>query len=192
MRPTIVCSFLLLFVAAATAVADPMTPFTPKGAETLAVDARLSVGSRAVLLYDPFDQKSGEAVQVEAVLGVTPHLALALTGVLSNRFELGNDLTEGEAGVSLVMAGGRWVFPEEDGMSGHVSLSAGALELRADNAAMDDDTISGGAARFGVGLQRWVSPSWFLAVGAGYTMGFGATNEVTLFDLSLGIGSELF
>jgi len=144
---------------------------------------RISAGP--TMMYDPGNQKSGAGGHVTASYRVIPALEVELYGAMSSDFEVDNDLTNGDAAVSMLTLGGRHVTSLGDKSSAFFAFGAGVLELNADEVpAGSDDSRQGGVARFGIGLDFFIIPSLGVTFGTGFNRGFGATSEVVLFDLT--------
>lgn len=140
---------------------------------------RISAGP--TIMYDPGNQKSGVGGYVTAGYRLMPAFEVELYGAMSGDFEVENDLTDGDAAVSMLTLGGRYVTSLGDKSSAFFALGAGVLKLEADEG---NDTRQGGVARFGIGLDFQILPNLGVTVGTGFNRGFGATDEVVLFDLS--------
>jgi hypothetical protein len=169
-RIVFVCTaFLVLLAYSAQAESEP--------------SFRISAGP--IMMYDQSNQKSGVGGHVTAGYRVTPALEVELYGATTNDFEVDNDLTHGDAAVSILTLGGRYVTSLSDKSSAFFALGAGVLELNADKVpAGVDDTRRGGVARFGIGLDFNIIPNLGVTFGAGFNRGFGGTDEVILFDLT--------
>ena len=144
---------------------------------------RVSAGT--LFLYDPFDQESGGGGQLTLGYPVKPGVELEFYGAQSTDFSAGNDLTDGDVAISIVTLGGRCLSARKGDSAGYVSFGMGVMQLDADNSPEGDDgTRNGGVARLGVGLDHWMTPDLGLSWGAGFARGFGATDEISLFEVS--------
>ncbi|MCG8472635.1 MAG: hypothetical protein MI742_12385 [Desulfobacterales bacterium] len=152
----------------------------------------VTVSTGGALIYDPFDQEAGEAVKLEVTTEVLPNVALELTGLISGRFDLDNNLSEEETAVSVVALGGKFMSDSQKETRGYLSLGVGAMVLNADDDALADERRSGAVARFGIGIEHDFSRVWALRLGAGYSQGVGGTEEISFFDASLSISAAAF
>lgn len=147
---------------------------------------RISAGPS--MIYDPGTQKIGAGGHVTLGYRVVPAWEVELYGASSTDFEVENDLTQGDAAVSLLTIGGRYLAPLGDKSTAYFALGAGVLELEADKApAGNDDTRRGGIGRFGIGVDYAVIPDLGVTWGAGFNRGFGGTDEIVLYDLTLSL-----
>ncbi|SCX76230.1 outer membrane beta-barrel protein [Desulfoluna spongiiphila] len=144
---------------------------------------RLSAGPS--LFYDSVNQDAGAGGYLTLGYRVAPSVELEVYGATSNHFEVDNDLTRGDASVSMVTFGARYLSSMGDKSIGYISAGVGVLELEADDVpAGTDDSRSGGVARFGVGVDFPLTPHLGVTCGAGFNRGFGSTDEIILFDLT--------
>lgn len=147
---------------------------------------RISAGPS--MIYDPGTQEVGAGGHVSAGYRVMPALEVELYGAMSNNFEVENNLTRGDAAVSMLTFGVRYLSTMGDKTLGYFSLGAGVLELDAETVPPgDDDTQLGGVGRFGVGVDVPLTDHLGVTCGAGFNRGFGATNEIVLYDLTLSL-----
>ena len=144
---------------------------------------RISAGP--TLMYDAFNQEVGTGGYLTVGYRLNPSIELELYGATSSHFEVDNDLTHGDASVSMVTMGGRYMSTMSDKSVGFISMGVGVLELDAEETFEGgDDKRSGGVARFGVGVDVPLTDHLGVTCGAGFNRGFGATDEVILFDLT--------
>lgn len=144
---------------------------------------RISAGP--TLMYDAFNQEVGTGGHLTVGYRLNPSWEVEVYGATSSHFEVDNDLTHGDASVSMVTLGGRYVSSMGTHSKGFISFGVGALELDAEEMVTgEDDSRSGGVARFGVGVDVPLTDHLGVTFGAGFNRGFGATDEVILFDLT--------
>jgi len=144
---------------------------------------RISAGPS--LFYDSINQDAGSGGYLSLGYRLAPSVELELYGATSGHFEVDNHLTHGDASVSMVTLGARYLSSMGDKSFGYVAAGIGILELEADEMPSGtDDTRSGGVARFGVGVDFPLTAHLGVTCGAGFNRGFGATDEIILFDLT--------
>ncbi|WP_300667994.1 outer membrane beta-barrel protein [Desulfoluna sp.] len=140
------------------------------------------------LFYDSMNQEAGAGGYLDLGYRLTPSVAIELHGAMSDSFGVDNDLTRGDASVRLLTLGGRYMSDMGDASSGYISMGVGVLEIEAEEMPSgSDDTRSGGVARFGVGVDFPITSQFGVTCGAGFNRGFGATDEVILFDFTTGL-----
>ena len=156
------------------------------GQQALAAEGdlyRISVGPS--LMYDGMDQEAGAGGHMTLGYRVKPNLEVELYGAKSAMFGVENDLTRGDASVSMLTIGGRYLSTLDHHSVGYISFGLGVLALDADDVSdMADDSRVGGVARFGVGVDFPITSRLGMTCGAGFNRGLGSTDEVVLFDLT--------
>lgn len=146
---------------------------------------RYRIAAGPGLFYDAINQDAGSGGALSLGYRLAPGVEMELYGAMSEAFEVDTDLTRGDASVSLLTLGGRYLSPMGEKTLGYISLGVGVLEVEADKSPVGGDgTRSGGVARFGVGVDVPVTAHLGVTCGAGFNRGFGATDEIILFDLT--------
>ncbi|VFQ42507.1 outer membrane beta-barrel protein [Desulfoluna butyratoxydans] len=144
---------------------------------------RISAGPS--LFYDSMSQEAGAGGYLNVGYRVAPSVDLDVYGAVTSDFEVDNDLTRGDASVSMLTLGARYLSSMGDNSTGYIAAGIGVLKLEADEVAPGtDDSRTGGVARFGVGVDVPLTDHLGLTCGAGFSRGLGSTDEITLFDLS--------
>ena len=144
---------------------------------------RLSAGP--VMMYDAFNQEVGIGGQFALGYRLNSSWEAEVYGATTSHFDVDTDLTDGDASVSMLTLGGRYVSSMGTHSKGYISAGIGALELEAEHSLSDeDDSRCGGVARFGVGVDVPLTDHIGMTCGAGFNRGFGDTDEVILFDLT--------
>ncbi|VFQ42508.1 outer membrane beta-barrel protein [Desulfoluna butyratoxydans] len=174
MRRITLLSAAILVMLGSTALAESGPSF------------RISAGP--TMLFDPSTQEAGLGGHVTLGYQVASAWEIELYGATSDHFEMENNLTRGDASISLVTLGGRYLSSFSGKTRGFIAFGAGVMEIEAEDAPSgEDDTQSGGIGRFGVGIDHAFIPNLGVTFGAGFNRGFGDTDEVVLYDLTFSV-----
>jgi len=148
----------------------------------------LRISAGPIMLFDPSTQEVGAGGHITLGYRVAPAWEIELYGASSTHFDMKNHLTPGDASVSLLTIGGRHLSTLGGKTTGFIAFGAGVMELEAEETpAGGDDTRRGGIGRFGIGIDYAFMPNLGITWSAGFNRGFGATDEVVLYDLTLSV-----